>query len=512
METVKIRKLNEVYNKIECEPSIAYELNDYFTFDVPGAKFMPAYRNKVWDGKIRLFNAMTCSLYGGLNRYLEEFCKARKYEIEYETDFSSDEFSLIEAKKFVKDLKPKFQPRDYQLEAFVHAVRERRALLLSPTASGKSFIIYLITRYYNAKTLIIVPTTTLVHQLAKDFDDYGYGQLDVHVPEQGSNSGSSRIRSSVGTTEGREWTSGIHKIYSGQEKRSSAQITITTWQSIYKAPKEWFSQYDVVIGDEAHLFKAKSLTSILTKLEDCKYRFGFTGTLDGTQTHKLVLEGLFGPVRKVTTTAELIEQKHLADFKIKAIVLSYPDEIRKMITRANDYQSEIDYIVRLEARNNFIKNLVLSLEGNTLLLFQFVDKHGIALKEKLSKEVGDRKLFFIHGGVDGEERDKVREIVEKESNAIIVASFGTFSTGINIRNLNSIVFASPSKSRVRNLQSIGRVLRTSETKKEATLFDIADDLSWKTKKNYTLLHFMERIKVYNEEKFDYKIYKVSLNF
>ena len=506
METVKIKKLNEVYNKIECEPSIAYELNDHFTFDVPGAKFMPAYRNKVWDGKIRLFNLMSCTLYAGLNRYLEEFCKARKYEVEYETDFSSNEFSLIEAKKFVQDLKPKFQPRDYQLDAFVHAVRERRALLLSPTASGKSFIIYLITRYYNAKTLIIVPTTTLVHQLEKDFYDYGYKS------EQSNNGRSDRFELCGEDASGNKWTSGVHKIYSGQEKRSQAQITITTWQSIYKQTKEWFEQYEVVIGDEAHLFKAKSLTSILTKLDKCKYRFGFTGTLDGTQTHKLVLEGLFGPVRKVTTTAELIDQKHLASFKIKAIVLSYPDEIRQMITRAADYQSEIDYIVRLEARNNFIKNLVLSLEGNTLLLFQYVDKHGKLLYDKLNVDIGDRKVFFIHGGVDGEERDNVREIVEKESNAIIVASFGTFSTGINIKNLHNVIFASPSKSRVRNLQSIGRGLRTSDTKKEATLFDIADDMSWKSKKNYTLLHFMERVKVYNEEKFDYKIYKVSLNF
>lgn len=513
METIRIKKLNEVYNKIECEPRIAYELNDYFTFDVPGAKFMPAVRNKVWDGKIRLFNLMSCTLYGGLNRYVEEFCKARKYEVEYETNFSSFEFSLIEAKKFVDSLQTTFKPRDYQLDAFVHAVRESRALLLSPTASGKSFIIYLLMRYYNAKTLIIVPTTTLVHQLASDFKEYGYSseQSDHGL----SNSGSRRVGSSSENSTSNErtsWTSGIHKIYAGQEKRSQAQVTITTWQSIYKAPKEWFSQYDVVIGDEAHLFKAKSLISILTKLEDCKYRFGFTGTLDGTQTHKLVLEGLFGPVRKVTTTAELIEQKHLADFRIKAIVLSYPDEIRQMIARAGDYQSEIDYIVRLEARNNFIKNLVLSLEGNTLLLFQFVDKHGKILYDKLEKETKDRKIFFIHGGVDGGERDKVREIVEKESNAIIVASFGTFSTGINIKNLHNVIFASPSKSRVRNLQSIGRGLRTSDTKKSATLFDIADDMTWKTKKNYTLLHFMERVKVYNEEKFDYKIYKVSLTF
>lgn len=530
METIRIRKLNEVYNKIECEPSIAMELNTYFTFDVPGAKFMPAVRNKVWDGKIRLFNLMTCTLYGGLNRYVEEFCKSRNYEVEYETDFSSDEFSLIEAKKFIETLNvpSKFESRDYQLEAFVHSVRERRALLLSPTASGKSFIIYLLMRYYNAKTLIIVPTTTLVHQLASDFKEYGYDRLEVHVSEsesrstnygrsdnkQGSYSGSSGLGVQTGTTEGSErtsWTYGIHKIYAGQEKRSQAQVTITTWQSIYKESKDWFNDYDVVIGDEAHNFKAKSLTSILTKLENCKYRFGFTGTLDGTQTHKLVLEGLFGPVRKVTTTAELIEQKHLADFKIKAIVLSYPEEIRKMIARSSDYQSEIDYLVRLQARNNFIKNLALSLEGNTLLLFQFVDKHGRALYDTIKNDTKN-KVFFVHGGVDGSEREEIRKIVNQGTDSIIIASYGTFSTGINIPNINNVIFASPSKSRIRNLQSIGRGLRKSDTKTEATLFDIADDMTWKKKKNYTLLHFMERIKIYNEEKFDYKIYKVSLTF
>lgn len=514
METIRIRKLNEVYNKIDCEPSIAMELNTYFTFDVPGAKFMPAVRNKVWDGKIRLFNLMTCTLYGGLNRYVEEFCKSRNYEVEYETDFSSDEFSLIEAKKFIETLSipSKFESRDYQLEAFVHAVRERRALLLSPTASGKSFIIYLLMRYYNAKTLIIVPTTTLVHQLASDFKEYGYGSdHGLSDNKQGNHSGSRRIGSASGISEEHEWTSGIHKIYAGQEKRSQAQVTITTWQSIYKESKDWFNDYDVVIGDEAHNFKAKSLTSILTKLENCKYRFGFTGTLDGTQTHKLVLEGLFGPVRKVTTTAELIEQKHLADFKIKAIVLSYPEEIRKMIARAADYQAEIDYLVRLQARNNFIKNLALSLEGNTLLLFQFVDKHGRTLYDTIKNDTKN-KVFFVHGGVDGSEREEIRKIVNQGTNNIIIASYGTFSTGINIPNINNVIFASPSKSRIRNLQSIGRGLRKSDTKSEATLFDIADDMSWKTKKNYTLLHFMERIKIYNEEKFDYKIYKVSLTF
>ena len=482
METVGIEKINEVYNKIHCDPSVAYELNDYFTFDVPGAKFMPAYRNKFWDGKIRLFNTMACVLYGGLNRYVEEFCKSRNYLVDYVTDFGADEFSVKEANDFIAKLKlpENYTPRDYQIEAFVHAVRERRAMMLSPTASGKSFIIYLLMRYYSARTLIIVPTTSLVSQLYSDFSDYGF-------------------RSELF----------VHRIFGGQDKHTDKPITISTWQSIYKLPKEYFGQFDVVIGDEAHLFKAKSLTSILEKLENCKYRFGFTGTLDGSQTHKLVLEGLFGPVRKVTTTAELIEQKHLADFSIKAIVLSYPDEIKQAVSKM-DYQSEMDYIVRLEARNKFIRNLAISLEGNTLLLFQYVDKHGKGLYESIKRET-NRPVYFVAGSVKGDEREEIRKIVEKEENSIIVASYGTFSTGVNIRNLHNVIFGSPSKSRIRNLQSIGRGLRKSETKTQSTLYDIADDFAWKAKKNFTILHFMERIKIYNEEKFPYKIYKVSIN-
>ena len=373
------------------------------------------------------------------------------------------------------------EPRDYQLEAFVYAVRNRRALLLSPTASGKSFIIYLLTRYYNARTLIIVPTTSLVSQLASDFADYGF-ESDRYV----------------------------HRIFSGQDKQTDKPIVISTWQSIYKLDKKYFEQFDVVIGDEAHLFKANSLSSIMSKLHNCRFRFGFTGTLDGTQTHRLVLEGLFGVVKKVTTTAELIEQKHLADFSIKAIVLKYPDDTKKLLKDAS-YQDEIDFIVRNESRNRFIKNLALSLDnGNTLLLFQYVEKHGKVLYNMIKNDAGDRKVFFVSGEVEGEEREQIRKIVETEQDAIIVASYGTFSTGVNIRNLHNIIFSSPSKSRIRNLQSIGRGLRMSDTKTSSTLYDIADDLSWKSKKNHTLLHFIERINIYNEEKFVYKIYTVGL--
>ena len=313
--------------------------------------------------------------------------------------------------------------------------------------------------------------------MASDFKDYGYDQP-------------------------------IDKITAGQSKDGIENITITTWQSIYKMPKQWFQQYKVVIGDEAHLFKAKSLSKIMEKLTDCPWRFGFTGTLDGTLTHKLVLEGLFGPVEKVTSTSDLIKEKHLSEFKINIITLKYAEQTRNSMKRAK-YQDEIDFLVRCDARNRFIKNLCLSLDGNTLALFNYVDKHGKVLYNMMKNDT-DKPVFFVHGGVKGEERDQIRQIVENERTSIIVASYGTFSTGVNIRNLHNIVFSSPSKSRVRNLQSIGRGLRRADGKSEARLFDLVDDLRFKQWKNYSLEHFGERLKVYNEEEFPYKIYQVRL--
>ncbi|MGY8867039.1 MAG: DEAD/DEAH box helicase family protein, partial [Methylophagaceae bacterium] len=346
----------------------------------------------------------------------------------------------------------------------------------------KSLIIYLITQYYKKKTLLIVPTVSLVQQMAGDFKDYGYKDE-------------------------------CHLISAGVDKESTEDIVISTWQSLYKMPKKWFQQFDVVIGDEAHLFKAKSLTSIMTKLDQCAYRFGFTGTLDDAQTHKLVLEGLFGGIEKVTTTAALIEDGTLAEFKVRCIVLQYPDIVKQAHAK-DKYPDEVDFLVRNEARNKFIRNLALSLKGNTLLLFNFVEKHGKPLhqsiKHSIDKSVDKRPLYYVSGEVSGSDREDIRHIVEQQDNAIIVASFGTFSTGINIKQLNNIIFASPSKSRIRVMQSIGRGLRKSETKTEATLFDIADNLTWKSKSNFTINHFAERLKMYNDEKFEYKMYKVKI--
>jgi len=217
------------------------------------------------------------------------------------------------------------------------------------------------------------------------------------------------------------------------------------------------------------------------------------------------LEGLFGPSYKIIRTEELMKKGHVAKLDINVLLLKHSPH------KFENFEEEVQYIINHERRNKFIRNLALDLKGNTLILFSRVEGHGQPLYDLINNSKADeRQVFFVHGGVATEDREKVREITERENNAIIVASYGTFSTGINIKNLHNVIFASPSKSRIRNLQSIGRVLRKGNNKTKATLYDIADDISYKSRRNYTLNHLIERIKVYNEENFNYDIVNIPL--
>jgi len=478
---VQIRQIDNSYIHVECEDSIAMELQQFFTFEVPGASFSPQFRNKFWDGTIKLFNFRTRKVYAGLSRHVEEFCKSNDYEYKLDLfDSGLGEPTL----DFVKKLNLPMEPRDYQLLAYMYALTKKRCVVVSPTASGKSLMIYMMMTWLLSKGkkqgLLIVPTISLVEQMYSDFKSYG---LDVEKY--------------------------CHKIYGGLDKAPTSPITISTWQSIYDLPKKYFAQFDFVIGDEAHTFKAKSLTDIMTKLINCDYRIGTTGTLDGSKVNKLVLEGLFGPSKKIVSTKELMDKKHIADFNIKCIVLKYPDEVCKTM-KGVSYQDEMEFLVSNESRNNFIRDLVVNLKGNSLILYTYVEKHGKVLFDLIEEKVYNRKVFFVHGDTDVDDRESVRLITEKENDAIIVASYGTFSTGINIRNLHNVIFASPTKSRVRTLQSIGRGLRLGDNKDSAVLYDIADDLRYKSYTNYTIKHYEERVGMYSEERFKFKIHNVSI--
>ena len=487
MSDLIIQKKNEVYLKVEAEPHLHKEAAEFFSFEVESAKYMQRKnRYRGWDGKVRLYSPATGEIYCGLVDYLTDWAKERGYHYQFEESqyfgHPKDQNDLITPESVVGFVQALGLPsglkvRDYQYAAIYECLRYNRALLLSPTASGKSLMIYSLVRFHvnvKRKILIVVPTTSLVEQMYKDFEEYGW-MASKHC----------------------------HKIYSGEEKNSEADCIITTWQSVYKQPRKWFSRFDVVIGDEAHLFKAKSLTTIMHKLHGCKYRYGFTGTLDGANVNQLVLEGVFGRCSKVTKTHELMKQGHVAKLKVKVIVLKHEEKIFE------GYQDEMFYLIEHEPRNKFIRNLACDLKGNTLILFNYVEKHGIPLYEMINSYT-DRPVHLVYGGVDTDDREQIRKLVENEDNSIIVASYGTFSTGINIKRLHNLVFASPSKSRVRNLQSIGRVLRQSKDKVKATLYDIADDISTDKGNNYTLNHLMERLKIYKDEKFNYEIIEVKV--
>lgn len=483
-----IRNANESFIRIECDEAVAWELRDAFSFRPPGFQFVPSYKMKLWDGYLRLFDVTKRQIYRGLAPQVLQWITKRGYTYTYDEENLETSFSVEEANEFIETLNPKFSPRDYQVNAFVHAIRSKRRIVISPTGSGKSLLLYLICNYLlksGKRGLLIVPRSALVEQMYSDFEDYS-------------------------CKNGKNMEKYCHKVYSGHDKESDKPIIISTWQSLQRMPKDYFEQFDYVICDEVHLAQAKALTDILSKCIKASYRIGVTGTLSGAKAHEWVLIGLFGEIYKATTSAELMEKKQLAELQIKCLLLKYTDQECQYMKSAS-YQDEISYIISNTDRNKFICNLALSLTGNTLLLFNYVEKHGTVLYDMINSKVKkNRKVFFIHGGTDVDDREQIRKIMEKEKDAIIVGSVGVLSTGTNIVQLNNIIFASPSKSRIRNLQSIGRVLRTSATKQSATLFDIADDFSWKARENYSLKHFFERIKTYSEEKFKFKIYKIQV--
>lgn len=487
MSDLHIEKINDVYIRVNCDVGMAQELSEFFTFSVPGAHFMPAFKNKVWDGKVRLFNYMTKLLYAGLVSHVIQFAAQRDYTYTVGAGAASQETPNEDViVEFVKALQlPKeMAARDYQLRGFLHAIRNLRAMMISPTASGKSLIIYMLCQWFDhTNCLVIVPTIGLVHQMKGDFIAYGCDPNDISI------------------------------IMGGESKDVKTRIVISTWQSVYQMPKKWFARYGALFGDEAHLFKAKSLEKIMGHLTECPVRIGTTGTLDDSKINKLVIEGMFGPVIQVESTENLMKKGHIAQLKVRCTVFEYNDTIKQMLAKDKKYQDEIDFLCQYQPRNDFIVRFVQSLKGNTLVLFNYVDRHGKPLYAQLKKAVEgtNRRVFLVYGGTEGDQREEIRKIVENEKDAIIVASYGTFSVGVNIRNLHNAVAASPTKSIVRLLQSIGRILRLGSDKDGATWYDLSDDLTWKSRVNHTLKHFAERIKIYNDQGFDVKVFRWRLS-
>ena len=488
-----VNKVDEVNLTIDCDAGIASELRDYFSFFVPGYRFTPKFKNKMWDGKIHLFGGWNQSLYVGLLDHLKIFAVSRKYSIklnfeDFKLDIGSQELdSFIESLSITSGGKP-IDIRDYQKNAILRCLAKNRQIIVSPTASGKSAIIYVIARFLQTvipqKILIIVPTVNLVSQMYGDFEDYSKFN-DWKVEEN------------------------CHTISGGKDKNAPQQIYISTWQSIFKKGKDYFNQFHCVMSDEVHLATAASIKGIMEKSNLAVFRYGFTGTLKDAKSHKLLLEGLFGKASKMITTKELMDREYISKLHIKAVALGYTISERQKCKKKT-YQGEIDFISAHEKRRWFIVNLVKHLPGNTLVLFRLVEKQGKPMFALAEEMITDKPIYFVSGGTKAEDREIIRSAIEDHEDSALFASYGTLSTGVNIKRLNSVVFASPSKSKIVVLQSIGRGLRKTDTKHKMTLFDVIDDLKHGKRVNYTFKHFLERMTYYQEENFKFEISRYNL--
>ncbi len=492
MNDIVIHPMDNLMVRLRCEPHVAYEISEDFAFFVNGYKFMPQYKRGVWDGKIRMFNVRTREFYRGLIPRLVSWAEDNGYTVGFhEKEKIRPQIPFDE--KWIERWAEygRLKPKGYQVKAFNAAMRLNQALVLSPTGSGKSYICYLMVRYLLdkgcRKVLITVPTTSLVEQLTSDFADYA---VDWDVEQE------------------------VHKIYSGKEKTTDASVVISTWQSIFKLPGSWFKQFDAYICDEAHGADSKSITNIVGSLGHAPARVGLTGTLDGTALHELEMLARFGPIVRATTTRELMDSGDLAPISIECIQLNYPeDEIA--LVKSMTYDQEIEFLLLHELRNRVLVNSALRSKKNTLMLFNYIDKHGKVLYDMLTEKAPafGKKVYYIAGSVKVDERERIRQILEKEDNAILLASMGTMSTGVNIKNLHNLIFCHPYKAKIKTLQSIGRTIRQAAGKDGARLIDIGDNLVHNRraeKPNATWRHFIERLKIYDSEGFDYKIIKLDL--
>lgn len=500
---IHVEKVNEAQLRVYSEDfGIEQELCEHFCFYVHGYRFMPQFKAKIWDGKARLYDIHRKTLPNGLLEYLRLFAKNNDYPLVEQKDLRPEyeNVSIEELLDFIDDLNihargVPIELRDYQIDAIYQAINREKILTLSPTSSGKSVIIYVVIRWqlaHNRRTILMVPTTSLVSQMLHDFKDYACG-TDWDADEY------------------------CHTLYSGQIKSWHKPVLITTWQSVHSMTKnktkdiaDFYKSWNCYIGDEAHRFASNSLQQISNRMVNARWRIGTTGTIQDDKVSKLSLEGSFGPVYRVVTTKQLMENKQVVDLRIKCITLEHPLDIRKLF-KSVDYQKEMDYITTNEKRNEFIAKLAKATNGNTLVLFQYVGKHGKPLYELIKSICKDRPVFYISGETNVGTREDIRTGVENYKNAIIVASVATVATGTNIPSIENIIFASPAKSRIRNLQSIGRGLRLKEGKEKCNLFDISDDLSYKSKMNHTLRHFKDRVNLYSQEEFEFSMITVRLD-
>jgi len=340
------------------------------------------------------------------------------------------------------------------------------------------------------RILFIVPNVSLVVQATEDFTDYNWQN---RVPLK------------------------IQQIYSGQKIRPGRNIVIGTYQSLVKKEKAYFEQFDAVVIDETHKAKSASIKTILSKCTNAEYRYGLSGTIPKPNTlDRLTLMSYTGPVITEVSANFLQTEGHIAKCRVKVIQMDYATQGAKDAFREmafNKYENkdvfkfEQNYVINSEGRLNFICNIISRVKRNSLVLFHRIE-HGRKIYEKLRQE-SDKTVYYVDGGIDKDIREEFKKKMEAGEEIVIVASYGTFSTGISIKKIHNIFFTESFKSEVIIRQSIGRGLRQHESKDTVNIIDFVDDISSPDWDNYLMRHAKTRQKIYREQKFEYEIKNVS---
>ena len=507
---IVLQRYDTVYFRIYCSRDIALEINDRFSYEIKDARFNPKVKAGIWDGFIRLYSLNTRTFPIGLYDAFMSFCSESDYTVSVDGDpiLTQTQITPNDLYEFVSGLTLKTKTgneisvRSYQYSGAYKAIRDRRRVILSPTGSGKSLIQYLVVRYLRSlgyNILIVVPSTGLVTQLKGDFEDYSYYDTNWNAEDDVTMLPSEKKR---------------------LEKNGMTPILISTWHSLTKKPDSFFEFFDCVIVDEVQSAKANELQNILKKLTNADIRLGFTGTLNDCVTDKMLIYAMFGSPVRVADTVDLIDKKQLSEFKLKVVALKYSKEQKKPFryydaTKSRmvqiPYKDEIKLICGNQKRNRIVCRLAQVCSGNTLILYNFRE-HGKAIVDMLDAKYTDKAVLYIDGESSIADRQNVGVAMSESKNIIAVASFGTFAAGVNIPSIENVILASPTKSDIRLLQSIGRGLRKSEGKELCRIFDIADLIyTTKTMPNYTYKHMVHRLKTYLENRFEYEIMEVDFD-
>ena len=476
------------------------QLNISLTKRIDSWRFNPLVKKGVWDGYISYFKDDKW-IPAGLWKEVMDICKEYRFELKingiselFDRGISSESFQKW-ALDFFED--SDITPRDYQVEAAYNILKFRKCLSELATSAGKTLISFLTVAYIlekqkAEKILFIVPNVSLVIQASEDFMDYNYrNQVNIK----------------------------IQQIYSGQKIRAGRNVVIGTYQSLIKKKSEYFNQFDAVIIDETHKAKSQSIKTILSKCKNADYRYGLSGTIPKSGTlDRLTLMAYTGPLITEVSANFLQNEGHIAKCRVKVIEMDYAPESAKNAFKEmafNKYESkdvfkfEQNYVINSPGRLNFICNIISRVRGNSLVLFHRIE-HGQKIYEKLRQE-SDKTIYYVDGGTDKDIREEYKKKMEAGDEVVIVASYGTFSTGISIKKIHNIFFTESFKSEVIIRQSIGRGLRQHESKDSVTIIDFVDDISSPDWDNYLTRHAKARQKIYKEQKFQYDIKKVKFD-